>query len=206
MISKRSKPLVIAALYLFCSFFISSCSKDNKESGSDADSLKNKTSASTIKKDTTLLVKDDSLVNKKEKSDTIKGKEIREPNVSSVNNTVKKEDKRIIAYYFHPTARCPTCINIENYAKEVINEKFSKEKEKGLISFREVNIEDSLNEHFVTDYNLTSSSLILVIYNNNKQVKWKNLEQVWKYAHDKESFFIYVKTEIKIFLKQMEGT
>ncbi len=117
----------------------------------------------------------------------------------------KKDNIKVIAYYFHPTARCPSCINIENFTQEVINTEFRNENKQGLLRFTQLNIEDSVNEHYIDDYKLEFSSVILAKFVNNKQVEWKNLEHVWKYSGDKESFFKYMKIEIKDFLKEKDG-
>jgi len=118
----------------------------------------------------------------------------------SIENT--KPEIKLIAYYFHPTARCQTCLNIENFTKEVIQTQFEKEVEDGMITFRALNIEDSVNEHYINDYSLQFSSLILAKFVNKKQTKWKNLEHVWKFANDKEQFFRYASIEIKGYLKE----
>jgi hypothetical protein len=121
-----------------------------------------------------------------------------------VPTRIDKPEIRIIAYYFHPTARCPTCLNIENFTKEVIQTQFEKEVKEEMISFRALNIEDSVNEHYVNDYSLQYSSLILAKFVNKKQTNWKNLEHVWKFANDKDRFFKYASFEIKGFLRERE--
>jgi hypothetical protein len=115
-----------------------------------------------------------------------------------------KEDTSLIVYYFHATARCKECINIENFTKEIVESEFAKEKRTGKMIFRSLNIEDSVNEHYINDFNLDVSTVILSKLVNNKQVGWKNLEHVWKYADDKELFFKYVKSGIKEFINEKE--
>jgi hypothetical protein len=127
---------------------------------------------------------------------------------NDINDTKRKHFEpvmTVIVYYFHPTARCESCINIENFTKEVIETQFVKERKKGIIVFCALNIEDPVNEHYINDYKLEYSTVILAKFINKKQIKWKNLEHVWKFANDKNSFFAYAKMEIKEFLKE-EGT
>lgn len=116
----------------------------------------------------------------------------------------KQIKARVIAYYFHPTARCTSCINIENFSKEAVESVFKKENKAGKITFEPVNIEDSVNEHYIYDYNLTSSSLVLVLFKNNIQSEWLNLDKVWTYSNDKVQFINYVKPYIKQFLSKTE--
>ena len=111
----------------------------------------------------------------------------------------KEETQRILAYYFHPTARCVTCRNIEAYSIEAINEWEEKSGKK--VVWKELNIEDSVNEHYVSEYNLEFSSLVLARYTEGRKDKWKNLEETWKLVNDKESFKKYVKFELNQFTK-----
>jgi len=201
---KTKFPVLIVFLYLFVSIFYSSCGNENKESGSKSDSIITDVSETLENKDTVKVVSQDNSEAKKEKTDSVPKVKINNEIDSSSLKPEKKDKVQLIAYYFHATARCPSCINIENFTEEVINTSFAKENKEGLISFRQLNIEDSVNEHYINDYKLEFSSVILAKYINNKQVKWKNLEHVWKFSSEKENFFKYMKIEIKDFLKEKE--
>jgi hypothetical protein len=113
---------------------------------------------------------------------------------------VKAGKVSLIVYYFHATARCKECINIENFTKEIVESEFTKEKKTVKMTFRSLNIEDSANEHYIKDFKLDVSTVILSKLINNKQVSWRNLDHVWKYADDKPLFLKYVKEGIKDFL------
>ena len=103
---------------------------------------------------------------------------------------------KYIAYYFHPTARCEGCLNMESFLEELIDTKYSKE---GFI-FTELNIEDKENQHYRKDYDLKFSSVILAKYEGDKQSKWKNLDSVWSFTEKKEEFFRYTEKEINQFI------
>jgi hypothetical protein len=105
----------------------------------------------------------------------------------------KNKDVKYIAYYFHPTARCESCINLENYIKELIELKYS---DKGF-SFKEVNIEQKENEHYRKDYELQFSSVII---ENLENKKWKNLDSIWSFTNDKDKFIKYSESEINQFM------
>ncbi len=204
MIMKTKFPVLIVFLYLFVSIFYSSCGNENKESGSKSDSVITDVSDTLENKDTVKVVNQDKSEAKEEKTDSVPKVKIKNEIDSSSLKPEKKDKVQLIAYYFHATARCPSCINIENFTEEVIKTIFAKENKADLISFRQLNIEDSVNEHYIEDYKLEFSSVILAKYVNYKQVKWKNLEHVWKYSSEKENFFKYMKIEIKDFLKDKE--
>jgi hypothetical protein len=113
--------------------------------------------------------------------------------------TLKGNEVKILAYYFHPTARCVTCRNIEAYSLEAIQEWEDKNKKK--VVWNELNIEDSLNEHYVGEYSLQFSSLVIVKYVGGQKNRWKNLDETWKLVNDKDSFKKYVIFELNQFIK-----
>jgi len=115
---------------------------------------------------------------------------------------VKSQNSKVIAYYFHGTFRCTTCRTIEQYSHDAIQTYFVKELGNGRLEFRPVNVEEPENKHFIRDYQLVTRSLVLSLVSDGKEIKWKNLPDVWKHVRDKERFFQYVKDEVEIFLKE----
>ena len=109
---------------------------------------------------------------------------------------------KVIAYYFHGTHRCTTCLTIERYSRESIEKYFSKEIQDGILEFKPLNVEEPENRHYIQDYQLHTRSLVLALYKDDKQLEWKNLSEVWSYARDKEKFYQYVKNETERFLKE----
>ena len=80
--------------------------------------------------------------------------------------------------------------------KELIETKYIEDG----FHFEAVNIEEKGNEHFKKDFDLQFSSIILVKLENNKQIKWKNLDSVWSYTNDKGKFFNYAEEEVRNFM------
>ena len=111
---------------------------------------------------------------------------------------------KVIAYYFHGSFRCPTCRNLEQYAKEAIENNFEEELGKGSLIFKVVNVEDKGNAHFVNDYRLYTKSLVLSLVNDDKEVKHKNLDKIWEYVKDRAKYMNYIKTEVNDFLKGLK--
>ncbi|HMK48777.1 MAG TPA: nitrophenyl compound nitroreductase subunit ArsF family protein, partial [Thermodesulfovibrionales bacterium] len=109
-----------------------------------------------------------------------------------------------VAYYFHGTFRCTTCKTIEKYSHDAIYQYFSRELSSGKLEFEAVNVEDPESRHYIQDYQLFSKSLVLVLYKDGKQVKWKLLKEVWTYVGDKDKFFQYVKDETEGFLREAQ--
>jgi hypothetical protein len=113
-------------------------------------------------------------------------------------------NNKVIAYYFYGTSRCTTCRTIERYSKEAIERYFAQELKNKTLEFKPINIEEPENRHYIQDYQLYTRSLVLVLYKDDKQLKWKNLSEVWSYVGDKEKFYQYVKDETKRFLQEKE--
>ena len=107
-----------------------------------------------------------------------------------------EEKANYVAYYFHPTGRCQSCLNLESYTKELIETIYSNKT----FIFKSINIDEEENKHFKKDYDLIFSSVILVRFENGTQNKWKNLDSVWSFTENKEQFFRYIEKEILNFI------
>ena len=114
------------------------------------------------------------------------------------------DNGEVIVYYFHGSFRCPTCRNLEQYAKQAIQNNFKKELAEGKLIFKTVNVEKEGNEHFVDDYQLYTKSLVLSLVKDNKEVKFKNLDKIWEYVRSKTKYTDYVKGEVENFLKDLK--
>jgi len=109
--------------------------------------------------------------------------------------------KRVVAYYLHGRVRCASCMKIESLSGKAIRGRFPEELRTGLLVFREVNVEEPGNRHFIDDYRLTSQSLVIVEYRDGRQVRWKNLEKVWTLLGSEKEFFPYVQEGVSSYLK-----
>lgn len=107
---------------------------------------------------------------------------------------------KVVAYYFHLTVRCPTCRAIEAYSREGIESAFAGDLKSGVIDWRSVDIELPENNRFVQNYQLFTSSLVLVKVRDSKQVEWRNLDKVWDLVREKGDFLKYVQTNVREYL------
>ena len=108
---------------------------------------------------------------------------------------------KVTAYYFHGDFRCRTCLTMERYAREALEEGLAEELESGWLEWRAVNYDKPENEHFTRDYGLTSSAVVLVNRVDNKQKEWKNLQQIWDWVGDEQGFKDYVRNEALTYLE-----
>ena len=108
---------------------------------------------------------------------------------------------KIIAYYLHGTFRCPTCMKLESYTREAIEESFKDELKDGSIEWRVVNTDEGDNGHFVKDFKLETKSVVLVAMKGDRQLRWKNLDKIWDLVHTKDEFKKYISKEVSRFRK-----
>ncbi len=105
-------------------------------------------------------------------------------------------------YYLHGNTRCPTCRSIEAYAEEAVRSGFADELKSGKINWRVINYESPGNEHYAMDYKVVAPNVVLAMFKDGKQVKWKGLPEVWEHVSDKDVFFAFVQTNLREFLGQ----
>ncbi len=114
------------------------------------------------------------------------------PNESSLEPT----DSKVVVYYFHGTARCPTCRKFESFSLEALQQAFAEAINDGRLEWQVVNVEQPDNEHFIKDYQLYSKSIVIVKIQNGRQTAWKNLKRIWELVRDKRVFMRYIQDEV----------
>ena len=123
------------------------------------------------------------------------------PSATATTRAVAPQHK-VVAYYFHNTQRCMTCLKIERLAEEALREQFAAAFEKGELEWRVVNMEEPPNEHFVQDYLLVTSSLVLVDLHDGAQRDWITMDEVWQFVRDDEDAFKqYVTDQAREYLE-----
>jgi hypothetical protein len=110
------------------------------------------------------------------------------------------ETTQVIAYYFHGTVRCETCLKIEKQAQDLINRRFLAEVAGQRLVFKPVNYDAVENAHFLKDYRLSSPSLVLVRQKGGKDQEWKVLGQTWDFVQMPPILDQYIGEETSKFL------
>jgi len=90
---------------------------------------------------------------------------------------------------------------MEQYAREVVDEAFLTEKDAGLIEFRAVSYDEPRNEHFVKEYALTASSLVVVAQARAGAAPWRSLHRIWDLVGDEAAFKAYLVDALTAMLK-----
>lgn len=108
--------------------------------------------------------------------------------------------RKYLAYYFHRTMRCATCLSIEKQSQEAIELSYNAELSDGTLEWHAVNIEEPGNEHFEKDFALDRQALVLVELEGEQVQRHKKLERVWELVEDPYGFQEYVVSEVALFL------
>lgn len=111
------------------------------------------------------------------------------------------EGTKTVVYYFHGNVRCTTCNTIEANTNKAMGTGFSKMLASGDMLMRVVNMDDPVNEHYVTDYKLTNSSVVVSQVNDGAEVKWVRLDEAWDLVSDEALFIEYIQKEIRAVMK-----
>jgi hypothetical protein len=119
------------------------------------------------------------------------------PAQAAVQPAANSQAKEVV-YYFYTNYRCNTCRMLEAYTKEAVEKAFAEEIKRGTVAFSAVNVEVKGNEHFATDYQLKTKSVVLMQPGNKD--RWKNLEKIWQLVGDKEKYLRYIEDETGKFL------
>lgn len=108
---------------------------------------------------------------------------------------------RVVVMYFHRTQRCPTCRKMGGYAEEAVNTGFGQEVTSGKVEFHFIDFQDKQNAELAKAYKVTGPSLIVAKVVGGKIAEFKNLEEIWAKAGDKNAFFDYVQNTVREYLK-----
>lgn len=104
---------------------------------------------------------------------------------------------------FHGEKRCRTCIGIGNLARKTLDEEFAAEEKAGRLRWESINYDEPAKAHFVKDYELVSSTVLVTLWKNGKEVKWNRLDAVWDHVDDEPEFRAYVAQGVRDLLDQL---
>lgn len=114
----------------------------------------------------------------------------------------KATNEQIVAYYFHGTVRCETCLKIEKQAREAIERRFPVAMAEKRLVFKPVNYDKPENAHFLKDYRLPCPSLVVVRQKGGKDEKWKLLDKTWDHVENPFKLNEYVEGEVEKALEE----
>jgi hypothetical protein len=97
---------------------------------------------------------------------------------------------------FHGAQRCPTCLHIGTLSESVVAEQFSAEVGEGRLAWVSIDYDEPGNAHFMEDYDLVSSNVVVVRNAGGRELGWSRLDDVWSLNHDEPAFRAYVQAAV----------
>lgn len=104
----------------------------------------------------------------------------------------------VLVYYLHGNLRCQTCNRIEKTAKAVIERSFADDLRTGRMVWKVDNYQE--NEALGRRYDVSSSSVVLVALQGEKEIRHVRLDEVWTHASDAVALDAYLDGSITDFV------
>ena len=120
---------------------------------------------------------------------------------ASASSGIQAPDRQTKVYYFHRKFRCPSCVIVEATVKETLAKYFAEEMEDNRLAFETVDLDEKGNKGYVDRFELLFNSVVIVDMEKGKDIRFKNLEEIWKIYEDRDATTQYVRTEVENYLK-----
>lgn len=124
-----------------------------------------------------------------------------QPIADSSDPVAAEASPAVIVYYFHGNQRCDTCRTIEAFGEEAVTTAFATAIENGDLEWRTVNVDKPEHEHFLTDFELSSKTIVVAGASGSAEAQWVKLDRVWQLFDDKPAFTAYVQEGISGFME-----
>ncbi|WP_417389094.1 nitrophenyl compound nitroreductase subunit ArsF family protein [Gimesia sp.] len=105
-----------------------------------------------------------------------------------VGLNAKLAESQFSAVYFHAPHRCPTCRKIESFAHEAL----APEIEAGKLAWQIADYTSDENAPLVDQFEVFTSTVVLVEVQDGKIIRWKNLEEVWNHTSEQADFTAFI--------------
>lgn len=112
------------------------------------------------------------------------------------------EPDALYVVLFRGSSFCPTCDLMEKLSKELLDapdSSFAQDVAAGKVAFRVVNYEKPGNEHFLFDYDLYTTTIVLIERRDGREARWVNLHESWEHAEKTGDFKEYLTGAIRAF-------
>jgi len=107
------------------------------------------------------------------------------------------EGNYLMVTYFHADKRCGTCNNMEAYTKKSLELHLAEQLSSGKVKIRVLNWQDPVNAAYVKRYTLLGNTVIVSEIRDGRELRFKDLVDVWSHVHDKKAYVEYVRVEVQ---------
>lgn len=106
----------------------------------------------------------------------------------------------VIAYYFHRTIRCVSCITVEFVTGQTIEKAFKQQIHDGRLTWMRINLDENGGQEYEKQFGVSRSALIVAKVDDRGEVQYKELTKVWELLSDPDALSKYVENEINEYL------
>lgn len=105
----------------------------------------------------------------------------------------------LVAINFHGATRCRSCRMIGEQSRRVVEAGRRDGWLPADTEWQEIDFDEPSNQHWVNDYHLTSSTVVILRREAGQVVKWERLDGVWDHSRDPAALSNYLGREITRF-------
>lgn len=102
----------------------------------------------------------------------------------------------VVVVNFHAAIRCNGCREIDRETQALMESEFAAALKSGRISHTVINFEDPANKHFIQDYGLTTSTVVVTRRAGGRDVEWHRLDAVWDHLYQGAAMRAYLREQI----------
>ena len=103
---------------------------------------------------------------------------------------------------FRGSSYCPTCDVMERLTAGMFashDSGIADDVKRGALFYKTINFETAGNEHYLMDYDLYTTTIVLIEQSGGMVKRWKNLQDSWEKSEDEQAYIKYLTDEIKKF-------
>ena len=109
--------------------------------------------------------------------------------------------RQAVVYSFHGAVRCESCRRIEEWSRELVRRDFAADVSTGRLRWQVLDFDSPANKHFVDEFKILTSTIVVVELKNSTAVSAKNLQKSLQLADDRGAFEKLVGDEIRAALE-----
>lgn len=118
------------------------------------------------------------------------------PGTISYNQLQPLVDDQIQLVLFHNTKRCHQCLQMEEFAKEVLSDQFGKALENKSLVFKTITIDEPENKGLVQQFGIFAATLVLMEFNNGELIYARVLTRGPELYQKESDFKEYLSHEL----------
>lgn len=111
-------------------------------------------------------------------------------------------DNQVVVYYFHRKFDCQSCEVLEATLRPTLETAYADHFGTGRLAMCVINLDDPDNRHYLDQFEIFSSSVIIVKKKSGVISRYKNLDSIWDFYDNGEAISNLLQKEVSGFLSE----